>query len=84
MLHPLLLHVQGILRSVVVLTNTAAYPVLYEWDLGVMGQPESLSGGILDVSPASGGWVSSRLLGMLSINPVAAAHASSWFCSALV
>ncbi len=46
---------QGVLRRVVLLTNTSIYPVLYEWDLGVMGLRDTLSGGVLEVVPASGG-----------------------------
>lgn len=46
---------QGVVRRVVLLTNTSVYPILYEWDLGVMGQSrEALGGGVLEVSPAGG------------------------------
>jgi hypothetical protein len=60
--------VQGVLRSLVVLTNTSAYPVLYEWDLGVMGAPGSLSGGDLEISPGSGGWVARQAPSVLRIH----------------
>jgi len=50
---------QGIMRRVLMLTNTSPYPVMYAWDLGFLGADAQSSGAFLkgvsvEVTPATG------------------------------
>ncbi|KAL6761327.1 hypothetical protein V8C86DRAFT_3023865 [Haematococcus lacustris] len=45
---------RGVLRQVLVLTNTCPYPLKFEWRLGVMASSQALQGGHLEVTPTSG------------------------------
>lgn len=49
--------VQGVARRVLVLTNKSQYPLLFNWDLGVMAVHGALQGS-LNITPSTG-----RLLG---------------------